>query len=59
MPYDMQDYEKKASHEAGKFAGEYLDSIGKTDLASLTAQEWKIFCETMCVNYAMLVVVPY
>lgn len=29
---------------AGDVAGEYLASIGKTDLAKLTQDEWTTFC---------------
>ena len=36
-------YEQIALQEAGAVAGEYLDSIGKTDLATLDEAEWIIF----------------
>jgi hypothetical protein len=29
--------------KAGDVAGQYLDEIGKTDLATLSAQEWQDF----------------
>ena len=38
---------------AGKNAGEYLNEIGRTDLRELNKEEWKIFCEIMCINYAI------
>ena len=31
----------------GDAAGAYLDSIGKSDLASLTPDEWATFCRTV------------
>lgn len=30
--------------EGGNLGGAYLDAIGKTDLATLTAEEWETFC---------------
>ena len=36
-------YEKRALERAGEIAGAYLDDIGKTDLAALTAEEWAEF----------------
>ena len=38
-------YEEKALDTAGEQAGAYLDTIGKTDLATLTEPEWKTFLE--------------
>jgi hypothetical protein len=32
-------------------AGAYLDSIGKTDLATFTEGEWYRFLEEVCVAY--------
>lgn len=39
--------------KGGEVAGQYLDEIGKTDLASLTKAEWTIFC-TKLVGGAFL-----
>jgi hypothetical protein len=39
--------ERKAALAGGANAGEYLDSIGKSDLAALTAEEWEQFL--LCV----------
>lgn len=41
----------KAIAAGGAKAGEYLERIGKTDLAKLTAEEWAQFCKTL-VFYA-------
>lgn len=35
----------------GKAGGEYLDSLGKTDLAMLSEQEWDIFVEAIVTGY--------
>ena len=37
--------ERLAVHEGGDKGGEYLDEIGKTDLAVLTEDEWREFLE--------------
>lgn len=31
--------------------GAYLDSIGKTDLAQLTPDEWMTFCESVVTGF--------
>lgn len=36
-------FEQRALNDAGDEAGGYLDSIGKTDLATLAPDEWLIF----------------
>lgn len=36
--------ETKAALVGGQAAGSYLDQIGKTDLAKMTATEWETFC---------------
>lgn len=35
----------------GRAGGEYLDSLGKTDLATLTEAEWAIFVEAIVTGY--------
>lgn len=40
-------HEKDAVRKGGEIAGAYLDKIGKTDLAQMTPEEWRIFCETL------------
>ena len=35
----------------GKNGGEYLESINKFDLATLTKTEWETFCYCICTNY--------
>lgn len=43
--------EARARKRAGEAAGGYLDEIGKTDLATLTATQWDTFCERMTSNF--------
>lgn len=40
---ELDEYEQEAMRRAGKKAGDYLDAIGKTDLATLTQIEWVTF----------------
>jgi hypothetical protein len=44
---DPTAYETQALAIAGEKAGEYLESIGKTDLATLTGEEWTLFLTTI------------
>ena len=46
-PHKLDFNEKAAALKGGEAAGAYLESIGKTDLASLTAPEWATLCETV------------
>jgi hypothetical protein len=43
--------EKAAFVHGGDLGGEYLDSIGKTDLASLGREEWLTFVEAVVTGY--------
>ncbi len=42
---DFDLLETEAIDEAGALAGAYLDSINKSDLATLTPDEWREFLE--------------
>jgi len=35
----------------GEIGGQYLDTIGKTDLATLTQEEWFEFCRRIVGGY--------
>lgn len=48
---DLQEWELEAINYGGQMGGEYLDSIKKTDLATLTTTEWQTFLETITINY--------
>jgi hypothetical protein len=43
--------EEMATVEGGNEAGQYLDEIGKTDLATLTELEWQTFCRKLVGGY--------
>lgn len=43
--------ESLASGRGGEAGGEFLDSIGKTDLATLTPDEWFEFCRRIVAGY--------
>lgn len=43
--------EAMAVEESGNVAGQFLDGLGKTDLATMTREEWDIFCRTMIDGY--------
>lgn len=43
--------EELATAEGGIAGGEYLDSIGKTDLTTLDELEWQTFCRKMIGGY--------
>lgn len=49
---DLTPYEQAALEFAGECAGEYLDSIGKTDLAKMTQEEWQTLISVACLNFS-------
>jgi hypothetical protein len=48
---DPDEHEIAAIAAASPMAGEYLDSIGKTDLAVLTESEWLTLLEVIITAY--------
>jgi hypothetical protein len=48
---DPDAHEIAAIADAGPLAGEYLESIGKTDLARLSEAEWLTFLEVVVTAY--------
>jgi hypothetical protein len=48
--FNLTHYEERAIDAASDAAGEYLERIGKTDLASLTPNEWLGFLKTVFVT---------
>lgn len=44
----LTDTENKAVMATGPIAGEYLDKLGKTDLAQMSYEEWMDFIATTC-----------
>jgi hypothetical protein len=54
MPNEMLDaYETVSALEAGAGAGAYLEGIGKTDIATLDAGEWREFLRRLFVGYEL------
>lgn len=47
----LQEERKAAIEDAATCAGEFLNELGKTDLATLTPEEWINFIATVCVSY--------
>lgn len=43
--------EKMATGLAGEEAGAYLDELGKTDLATLTQEEWQTFLSRIVTGF--------
>jgi hypothetical protein len=43
--------ERDAIAQAGAMGGEYLESLGKTDLARLSETEWLTFLEAVITGY--------
>lgn len=47
--------EIEAMQEGARMGGEYLDSIKKTDLATMSYQEWMTFIEVICTGFTTIV----
>jgi hypothetical protein len=43
--------ERAAMAHGGAVGGEYLDNLGKTDLAQLSLAEWQSFIEAIVTGY--------
>ena len=43
--------EQEAMDAASRTAGEYLESVGKTDLAQLEVSEWESLIESVVTGY--------
>jgi hypothetical protein len=48
---DPNEFEIQAMSNASDRAGEYIESIGRTDMAVWTEEEWTRFIETVCGGY--------
>ena len=51
MTQQFDEYEFGAMIEGGRKAGGYLDEIGKTDMALLSAGEWREFLARLLTGY--------
>lgn len=43
--------ERLAVEKGGEEAGEFLDAIGRTDLSTMTSDEWGEFCRRLVAGY--------
>lgn len=50
--YQLNHFEKKALDAASDKAGTFLEGVGKTDLATMTAEEWRELLATVFVSAA-------
>jgi len=48
---DPNEHELAAMRRAGEAAGEFIDAVGRTDMARWTPAEWSSFVETICGAY--------
>lgn len=48
---DPNEHELAAMRRAGDAAGEFIDALGRTDMAQWTPTEWVSFVETICGAY--------
>ncbi len=48
---DLTPNERAAFVRGGEMGGEYLDSLGKTDLETLQLEEWLTFIEVIVTGY--------
>ena len=48
---DPNPFELAAMGQAGARAGDYIDSLGRTDMATWSEAEWTVFVEVICGGY--------
>lgn len=48
---DPNEQEITAMRAAGDIAGQYIDSVGRTDMATWSEQDWRGFIEAICGAY--------
>jgi hypothetical protein len=48
---DPNDQEVAAMRAAGDIAGQYIDAVGRTDMASWSEPDWRSFIEAICGAY--------
>ena len=48
---DPNPIELAAMGKAGARAGDYIDALGRTDMATWSAPEWKAFIDVICGGY--------
>jgi hypothetical protein len=48
---DANEQEVTAMRAAGDIAGEYIEAVGRTDMATWSEQDWRGFIEAICGAY--------
>jgi hypothetical protein len=48
---DPNDQEAAAMVAAGDIAGQYIDAVGRSDMATWSAADWRGFVEAICGAY--------
>ena len=48
---DPNEHELAAMRRAGERAGEYIDALGRTDMAAWSPAEWAAFIDVICGGY--------
>ena len=48
---DLTEHEEIALDYSGECAGEYLDSIGKTDFSQMTQEEWRTLITIVALKF--------
>ncbi len=48
---DPNEHEFAAMRQAGDRAGEYIEALGRTDMAAWSPAEWAAFIEVICGGY--------
>lgn len=48
---DPNDQEMAAMRRAGQIAGEYIEAVGRSDMATWSPEDWRGFIEAICGAY--------
>lgn len=48
---DPNEFELAAMRRAGDAAGEFIDALGRTDMATWSPAEWSSFIDVICGSY--------
>ena len=48
---DPNEQEAAAMRAAGDIAGQFIDAVGRTDMATWSEQDWQGFIEAICGAY--------
>jgi len=48
---DPNEQEVAAMRTAGDIAGQFIDAVGRTDMATWSEQDWRGFIEAICGAY--------